>query len=144
MVCADALELHRLPKVGGAWMPKGTQVEIMTPGQHQQHSLAGAFDLATGTLLHGLGARNTNALCRDLLALIESSDPAERYTQLYVVVDHDKLHKAKAVAQGLAAHPRVRLLCLPTYCPRANPIERAAAMCMTAAPATISANDAPI
>jgi transposase len=25
----------------------------------------------------------------------------------------------------LATHPRVRLLFLPTYCPRANPIERA-------------------
>ena len=36
-----------------------------------------------------------------------------------------KIHKAKAVAQWLAAHPRVRLLFLPTDCPRANPIERA-------------------
>src|SRR5262245_24900141 len=29
------------------------------------------------------------------------------------------------VAQWLAAHPRFELLYLPTYCPRANPIERA-------------------
>jgi putative transposase len=125
MVFADELDIHLLPKVGCAWMPKGTQVEVMTPGQNQKHYLAGALDLATGTLLHCLGARKTNALFRDLLALIESSYPAERYTQLYVVVDNYKIHKAKAVAQWLAAHPRVRLLFLPTYCPRANPIERA-------------------
>jgi len=42
-----------------------------------------------------------------------------------VVVDHDKLHQAKAVEPWLAPHPRVTRLLLPTYCPRANPIERA-------------------
>lgn len=47
------------------------------------------------------------------------------YARLYVVVDHDKIHKARAVEQWLAAHPRVTLLLLPPYCPRANPIERA-------------------
>jgi putative transposase len=125
MVGADELAIHLLPTVGWAWMPKGTQVEVMTPGQDHKHSLAGALDLATGTRLHGLGARKPNALFRDWLALTESSDPAERSTQLYVVVDHEKIHKAKAVAQWLAAHPRVRRLLLPTYCPRAHPIERA-------------------
>jgi hypothetical protein len=64
-------------------------------------------------------------LFRDLLALLETSYPAERTTQIYVVVDNSKIHKAKAVEQWLAAHPRVTLLFLPTYCPRANPIERA-------------------
>jgi transposase len=125
MVCADELDIHLLPTVGCAWMPKGTQVEVMTPGQHHKHDLAGALDLATGTLRHGLGARTTNTLFRDLLALLESSYPAERYTRIYVVVDHDKIHKAKAVAPWLAAHPRVRRLCLPTYGPRAKPMERA-------------------
>ena len=67
MVFADELDIHLLPKVGCAWMPKGTQVEVMTPGQNQKHYLAGALDLATGTLHHCLGARKTNALFRDLL-----------------------------------------------------------------------------
>jgi transposase len=42
-----------------------------------------------------------------------------------VVVDNYKIHKAHAVEQWLAAHPRFELLFLPTYCPKANPIERA-------------------
>ena len=45
--------------------------------------------------------------------------------RIYVVVDNYKIHKAKAVGQWLATHPRFELLWLPTYCPRANPIERA-------------------
>jgi putative transposase len=125
MVFADELDIHLLPTVGCAWMPKGSQLEVMTPGQNQKHYLAGALDLATGTLRHCLGARKTNVLFRDLLELLETSYPAERYTRVYVVVDNYKIHQAKAVQQWLAAHPRVRLLFLPTYCPRANPIERA-------------------
>jgi putative transposase len=125
MVFADELDIHLLPKVGCAWMPQGTQVTVMTPGQNQKHYLAGGLDLSTGTLHHCLGARKTNALFRDLLSVLEARYPPEQYTRLSVVVDNYKIHKAKAVAQWLAAHPRVTLLFLPTYCPRANPIERA-------------------
>ena len=124
MVFADELDIPLLPKVGCAWMPKGTQGEVMTPGQNQKHYLAGALDPTTGTLLHCLGARKTNALFRDLLDVLDARYPAERYPQLYVVVDNYKIHKAKAVEDWLAAHPRFTLLWLPTYCPRANPIER--------------------
>jgi putative transposase len=125
MVFADELDIHLLPKVGCAWMPTGTQLEVMTPGQNQKHYLAGALDLTTGTLHHCLGPRKTNVLFRDLLTCLDVRYPAERYTRLYVVVDNYKIHKAKAVEQWLATHPRVTLLFLPTYCPRANPIERA-------------------
>ena len=125
MVFADELDIPLRSKVGCAWRPTGTQLEVMTPGQNQKHDLAGALELTTGTLHHCLGPRQTNALFRDLLSVLDTRYPAERYTRLYVVVDNDKIHKAKAVEQWLAAHPRVTLLFLPTYCPRANPIERA-------------------
>jgi hypothetical protein len=82
MVFADELASHLWPKVGCAWMPKGTQVEVMTPGQHEKHYLAGALDPTTGTLHYCLGARKTNALFRDLLSILEERYPAERYTRL--------------------------------------------------------------
>jgi putative transposase len=125
LVFADELDIHLLPKVGYAWMPTGTQVEVMTPGQNEKHYLAGALDPTTGTLHYTLGPRKTNALFRELLTVLDARYPADRYTRLYVVVDNYQIHKAKPVEQWLAAHPRVTLLFLPTYCPRANPIERA-------------------
>jgi len=125
LMFADELASHLWPKVGCAWMPKGIQVEVMTPGQNEKYDLAGALAPTTGALHDALGPRKTNALFRALLTLLDERYPADRYTRLYVVVDHDKIHKAKAVEPWLAAHPRVSLLCLPTYCPRANPIERA-------------------
>jgi putative transposase len=125
MVFADELDIHLLPKVGCAWMPKGTQLAVMTPGQNQKHYLAGALEVSTGRLHHCLGPRKTNGLFRALLQTLEDAYPAAQYQRVYVVVDNYKIHKAKAVEEWLANHPRLTLLFLPTYCPRANPIERA-------------------
>jgi putative transposase len=125
MVFADELDIHLLPKVGAAWMPKGRQEEVMTPGTNEKHYLAGALNLATGKILHCLGPRKNNALFRDLLTLLDNTYPERWVRRIYVVVDNYKIHKAKAVGQWLETHPRFELLWLPTYCPRANPIERA-------------------
>ena len=124
LVFADELDIQLLPKVGCAWMPKGTQVEAMTPGTNDKPHLAGALNLATGTLHRCVGPRKTTALFRDLLQTLEAAYPAVQCQRIYVVVDNYQIHKAKAVAEWLAHHPRGRLLFLPTDCPRANPIER--------------------
>lgn len=71
-----------------------------------------------------IGARKTNALFRQLLARLEEHC-GPQFRRIYVVVDNYKIHKAKAVVEWLARHPRFELLWLPTYCPEANPIERA-------------------
>ena len=125
MVFADELDMHLLPKVGAAWMLQGTQAEIMTPGKNEKHYLAGALHLATGQLLYCLGPRKNNGLLRELLALLDATYPARQISRIYVVADNYCIHKAKAVEQWLASHPRFAVLWLPTYCPRANPIERA-------------------
>jgi hypothetical protein len=125
LVFADELDISLLPKVGYAWMPQGTQVEAMTPGTNAKHYLAGALDLTTDTLHHCVGPRKTNGLFQDLLQTLAVAYPTAQYQGLYVVVDNDKIHKATAVAEWFAKHLRIRLLFLPTSCPRANPIERA-------------------
>ena len=124
LLFADELDLHLLPKVGAQWMPKGTQVEVMTPGRNEQRHLAGALDLRTGHVHYRLWFRKVNGLFLDLLTLLDSVYAARRWDRIYVVVDNDKIHKAKLVERWLKQHCRFRLLFLPTYCPRANPIER--------------------
>jgi transposase len=124
LVFADERDIHLLPKVGAAWMLQGTQAEIMTPGINEKHSLAGVLPLATGKGLYCFGPRKNNGLFRELLALLDRTDPAGQITRISVVVDNSCIHKAKAVQQWVASHPRFALLWLPTYCPRANPIER--------------------
>ena len=124
LLFADELDLHLLPKVGAQWMPKGTQVEIITPGRNEQRHLAGALDLRTGHVHHRLWFRKVNGLFLDLLQLLDSVYSARCWDRIYVVADNDKIHKAKLVQRWLKQHSRFQLLFLPTYCPRANPIER--------------------
>jgi transposase len=124
LLFADELDIHLLPKSGYQWMPKGTQVEVLTPGKNQKHYLAGAWDSRTGVVHSCVGPRKTNALFRSLLDILETRYPARRYDRIYLVMDNYKIHKAQAVERWLAVHPRFELLWLPTYCPRANPIER--------------------
>jgi transposase len=122
---ADELDIHLLPKVGYQWMPQGETVQLVTPGQNQKRYLAGALEPKTGRLVHCVGLRKTNALFRALLDRLDWVYPQAQFDKVYVVVDNYGIHKAKAVARWLAAHPRFELLFLPTYCPKANPIERA-------------------
>jgi len=124
LLFADELDIALLPKSGYQWMPKGTQVEVLTPGKNEKHYLAGGWDFRTGTVHYRCGPRKTNQLFRDLLDTLDRRYPAHRYDRISVVVDNYRIHKAQAVEHWLAAHPRFELLWLPTYCPRANPIER--------------------
>jgi transposase len=125
LLFADELDIHLLPKVGYQWMEKGTQQEVWTPGTNEKNYLAGALDIITGKLLHCVWFRKTSGLFIDLLKVIDCTYPTCQYTKIFVVVDNYKIHKAKAVEQWLKKHPRIELVFLPTYCPRANPIERA-------------------
>jgi hypothetical protein len=60
----------------------------------------------------------------DWLTLLDRAYPARRFDRIYVVADNGKIHQAAIVQRWLRQHPRFVLLFLPTYCPRANPIER--------------------
>lgn len=124
LLFADELDIQLLAKVGYEWMMKGEQVEVMTPGTNQKNYLAGALDIVTGTILQCVWFRKVNGLFIDLLKKIDRTYQAGKYTRIYVVVDNYKIHKAKAVEAWMGAHPRFELVYLPTYCPKANPIER--------------------
>lgn len=122
---ADELDISLLPKVGYQWMPKAEQVEVMTPGTNEKRYLAGALDLTTGTITHCVWYRKQTGLFLDLLETLDRTHPAPLFSHLTVVADNAKIHHAQKVQQWLTAHPRFEVLYLPTYCPRANPIERA-------------------
>jgi len=124
-VCADARAIHLRPKVGAAWMPQGTQEEVMPPGKNEPHSLAGARHLATGKRLYGLGPRKHHGWFRALLTLLATPYPAPGVTRREVVAENSGMHKAKAVEQWFATHPRLTRRWLPPYGPRAHPMERA-------------------
>jgi transposase len=97
----------------------------MTPGTNRKDYLAGALNFISGKMLHVAGGRKNRWLFIDLLRVLDRACPAVKFTKIYVVVDNYRIHTAKAVAEWVAAHQRFELVFLPSYCPRANPIERA-------------------
>jgi hypothetical protein len=125
LIFADELDIHLLPKVGYEWTRRGTRVEVRTPGRNQKQYLAGGLDIRTGRVHHRIGWSKTNALFRDLLDALDWYYPTRAIRKIYVVVDNYGIHDARAVRRWLDAHPRFELIKLPTYCPEANPIERA-------------------
>ena len=122
---ADELAISLLAKVGSPWMPKGEQVEVLTPGTNEKRHLAGALTITTGTIASCVWYRKPPGLFLDLLQPLDRTYPVRTCVHLQGVVDNAKIHQAAAVAKGLAAHPRFELLYRPTYCPPAKPIERA-------------------
>jgi transposase len=118
------LDISLLAKVGYQWMLKGEQEEVMTPGKNEKNYLAGALDILTGKVVQCVWFRKTAGLFVDLLNLIDETYAPSKYSRIYLVADNYKIHKAKIVENWLKAHPRFEILYLPTYCPKANPIER--------------------
>ena len=126
MVFADELDIHLLPKVGlcldaqrdpAGGHDAGPEPEAL-PGRGPRSGHRDAAPLPGGT-------QNQRAVPGPARHASRPPILPSGTRRLYVVVDNYKIHKAKAVEQWLATHPRVTLLFLPTYCPRANPIERA-------------------
>jgi hypothetical protein len=99
-------------------------VEVLTPGTNEKRHVAGALDLPPGLMTPWVWYRKPTGLFLDLLQTLARTYPARPFFHLQVV-DNAKIHQAAAVRKWLAAHPRFALLYLPTYCPQANPIERA-------------------
>jgi len=125
LLFADELDISLLPKVGSQGMPKGAQVEVRTPGTNEKRYLAGALDITTGTIAHCVWYRKVTGLFVELLDTLDRASPATVLSRLTVVADNAQIHHAAKVEKWLAGHPRFELLYLPTYCPRANPLERA-------------------
>jgi transposase len=96
---ADELDISLLPKVGYQWMPKGVQVEVLTPGTNEKRYLAGALDITTGTTQHCVWYRKTTGLFLDLLTTLDRAYPAPTFSRLSVVVDNSKIHYAGEVGQ---------------------------------------------
>ena len=137
---AEELDINLLPQVGYQWMPKGEQVEVLTPGTKEKRDLAGALEITTGTITQWGWYRKQTGLFLELLDTLDRTHPAPLFTQLTVGADKAKLHKATKVQPWLAAHPRFELRYLPTYCPVPIRLSGPLAMSTTNVLGTIPAN----
>lgn len=103
----------------------------LSPGRAERHgfeyfrhgtlSLYAAFNTRTGEVLGKTAARHTSAEFVAFLADIVANQP--RGKEIHVIADNLSAHKTKAVAEFLAAHPKVQMHFTPTYSSWLNQVE---------------------
>jgi transposase len=125
-VFQDEVDLNTNPKIGCAWMPRGHQARVLTPGTNTKRYVSGSLDWRSGKLITTVGAegqgRNTDLF---LAHLDELRRRYRCYKVIHVICDNAAPHTCpRTRAYARASGGRVVLHYLPKYAPEANPIER--------------------
>lgn len=118
----DEADIDLNPRIGPAWMPRGEQATVATPGQNRKRYVAGALNARTGRVLW---VEHTSKRAELFLRLLEALLRGyRRARRLSLIVDNYIIHRSRIVQGWLARHPRIRLLFQPAYHPWVNRIER--------------------
>ena len=125
-VFQDEVDLNLNPDIGCAWMPRGEQAEVVTPGTNVKRYLSGSMSWRSGELVVTQGTRRSAEL---FVAHLEDLRRRFRHCRrVHVICDNARFHTvegSRLVRQYLAGHgDRVVLHYLPAYSPQDNPIER--------------------
>lgn len=120
---ADEIDLHKNPRIGPDWTPRGVQRYVETPGRNEKRYLAGAYDYRRGRLIYVEGVQKASWLFVRLLRLLNSVYHSWR--RVHLILDNYIIHKSRWVQAALAElGGKIVLHFLPPYCPQENRIER--------------------
>jgi transposase len=118
----DEADIDLNPRIGPAWMRKGEQAAIPTPGQNRKHYLAGALHAHSGQLVWVEHHRKNSVLFIRLLEQLRRQ--YRRARRIRLILDNYRIHKSRLVERWLLANPKFELLFQPAYHPWVNVIER--------------------
>ncbi len=123
-VYLDEVDVHLNPKIGLDWMNRGTQKEVLTPGNNVKRYLCGAMDATTGLLAWVRAERKNSLLVIAMLRKL-ANDTYPDAKVIHVVLDNFSIHDSKITRAAVAElGGRVKLHFLPPYSPQGNKIER--------------------
>lgn len=118
----DETRLDLNPRVGFAWMRRGKQASLPTPGTNRKVWISGALNWVTGHLHWVVGPRKDSALFLRLLSQLRRTYRCHQ--QLHIVLDNDGSHLSRRVQEEVErSRGRICLHWLPPCLPEANPIE---------------------
>jgi putative transposase len=121
----DEIDLALLPTITRWWCKRGKQRVIQTPRTNQKRYGAGLIHGVSGKLSWATSDHKDNALFRAVLSQLFEPAHEPQARKIYVVIDNYRIHFAKPVLAFLQAHQdQMELVCLPTYSPQLNPVER--------------------
>ena len=118
----DEADVDLNPRIGPAWMPRGTQSAIPTPGKNRKHYIAGALNARTGRVVWTEYERKNSTLFLGLLYKLRRSYRSAR--RITLIADNYIIHKSKVDKRWLGENPKFRILFQPVYHPWVNKIEQ--------------------
>jgi transposase len=119
---ADEADVDFNPRIGPAWMPRGAQTAIPTPGKNQKRYFAAALHARTGRLVWVEHERKDSCLFIHLLYTLKRT--YRRARRIVLIVDNYSIHMSYITRRWLANNPKFELLFQPAYHPWVNEIER--------------------
>ena len=123
-VFQDEVQLDLNPKIGSAWMLKGCQAEVVTPGDNVRRHLAVSVLAGTGNLVVSEPTPRRNST-QFVAHLAELCRRLRRWKVIHVICDNAAFHKSKAVRKWVQRRGgRLVLHYLPSRAPEENPVER--------------------
>ena len=122
LLAADECDMCILAILRSMWQRIGEQVRLPTPGQNAKVGVFGAINLRTG-LLHAMCSVTKRS--GDFIRFLETLLVAYPDDVIRIVIDNASIHHSAQTRKWLALHPRIVLICLPTYSGhQLNPIEK--------------------
>jgi transposase len=118
----DEADVDLNPRIGAAWMPRGYQEAVPTPGKNQKRYIAGALHAHTGKVTWVEHESKNSLLFIHLLHMLKRT--YRRARRIVLIVDNYRPHKSEITQRWLRNNPKFRLLFQPVYHPWVNRIER--------------------
>ena len=118
----DEADVELNPRIGCAWMRRGEQTAVPTPGQNHKHYIGGALHAATGRVVWVEHQRKNSVLFVKLLEQLRRR--YRRATRMVLIVDNYRIHTSQLVERWLERNRKFQLLFQPAYHPWVNVIER--------------------
>lgn len=119
----DEADIDLNPRIGLAYIKRGQQPLVLTPGKNVKYYVAGALNSRTGTIVYTHGPKKNSDLFVSLLEHLAAT--YRRARTIHLILDNYIIHKSRKALQALdVLQGRIQLHFLPPYSPEHNVIER--------------------
>jgi transposase len=119
----DACHPQGNGKPSSGWIYKGEEKQLKSNSGRQHLNVNGVIDIDTMDITVTMPPTvNAQAMIELGKKLLKKYPEMEK--TIYWIVDNAKYHRAKIFKEWLKAHPRIKMLFLPSYSPNLNLIER--------------------
>ncbi len=127
LLFGDEADFEWLPYIIGAWMPKGEQLEIPTPGKNKVVCCFGFFNPHTKEFFYKLVHTRHNKTAKNFIAMLHQLRAQFPGCVIHIVVDNASIHDphTKLLKQFRMTYgDQIVVHFLPKHSPILNPIER--------------------